>query len=83
MTAEALALQPVEAAQRDGFARHLNSQRFLFLTGHALTGQLALSADDIASGDTTLRDMAQERMHTAPAEEAAMHITREPEPPTG
>ncbi len=48
MTAEALALQPVEAAQRDGFARHLNSQRFLFLTGHALTGQLALSADDIA-----------------------------------
>lgn len=49
MIAGALAHQPVEAAQRDGFARHLNQQRFLFLTGHALTGLLALSADDIAA----------------------------------
>ena len=38
----------------------------------------ALDVDDIASGDDTLRDMAQERMHTRPAEEAAMHITEDP-----
>ena len=38
----------------------------------------ALSADDILAGQPDLRDMAQERMNTAPAEEAAMHLTDPP-----
>ena len=38
----------------------------------------ALSEDDLVSGDPDLRDVAQERMHTAPAEEAAMHLTEDP-----
>ncbi len=36
-----------------------------------------LSEEDIASGDTTLRDMTQEREGTVPAEEAALHIVEE------
>ena len=38
----------------------------------------ALSEDDLVSGNADLRDVAQERMHTAPAEEAAMHLTDDP-----
>lgn len=38
----------------------------------------ALSEDDLVSGDADLRDVAQERMQTVPAEEAAMHLTEDP-----
>ena len=42
-------------------------------------GSGELDADDIAYGDTTLRDVAQEREGTElSAEEAAMHITAAP-----
>lgn len=42
-------------------------------------GDLPLDADDIAFGDDTLRDVAQEREGTElSAEEAAMHITAAP-----
>lgn len=33
-----------------------------------------LSEEDIASGDTTLRDMTQEKEGAVPAEEAALHV---------
>jgi hypothetical protein len=39
----------------------------------------ALSEEDIASGDTTLRDVAQEREGAVPAEEAAVHVASEDE----
>jgi hypothetical protein len=42
-------------------------------------GELPIDADDIAFGDDTLRDVAQEREGTdLSAEEAAMHITAPP-----
>jgi hypothetical protein len=45
-------------------------------------GELSIDADDIAFGDDTLRDVAQEREGTElSAEEAAMHLT--PPPPMG
>ncbi len=37
-----------------------------------------LDADDIASGDNTLRDVATERVEPRSAEEEAMHITDDP-----
>ncbi|CAN5638683.1 hypothetical protein BH20ACT1_BH20ACT1_02220 [soil metagenome] len=37
-----------------------------------------LDADDIASGDTTTRDVATERVELRSAEEEAMHLTDDP-----
>ena len=37
-----------------------------------------LAADDIASGDTTTRDVATERVESRSAEEDAMHLTEDP-----
>jgi hypothetical protein len=41
----------------------------------------ALDDGDLAFGDSTTRDVAQERVDARPAEEAAMHVT--PSPPMG
>jgi hypothetical protein len=49
MNANTLVSQPLEAALFEGFGRHLRDQRFLFLTGDALGGILAVTPDDVAT----------------------------------
>lgn len=49
MSTATLTTQPLESALFEGFGRHLHDQRFLFLTGDALGGILAVTPDDMAT----------------------------------
>ena len=67
-------LQPDEGAHTDVEADEVAS------VAHAQPDERGpLSEEDVASGDPTLRDVAQEREGAMPAEEAAVHVVEEPD----
>ncbi|MBI2709415.1 MAG: hypothetical protein HYX34_06935 [Actinobacteria bacterium] len=70
--ARALDEQGSLVAPDEGVHDDTDAEAVAYLAGGEDVG--ALDADDIATGDTTVRDVVQEREADVPAEEAAVHV---------